>query len=84
MLAMELAPRLKDYLIFSHLSAETGHKLMLEWLKVNPVLQLDMRLGEGTGAALVFPLLDAAVDIFEEMATFKEANISGKSEEDRE
>jgi len=81
MLAMELAPLSRDYLFFSHLSAEAGHKLMLEWLGVKPLLQLDMRLGEGTGAVLAFPLLDAAVRVYEEMATFDEAKISPKREE---
>ena len=59
-----------------HLSAEAGHKVMLDWLKKEPLLRLNMRLGEGTGAVLAFPIFDAAVKIFEEMATFQEAGIS--------
>lgn len=82
MLAMEMAPLASDYLFFSHLSAEAGHKVMLDWLNVNPLLHLDMRLGEGTGAVLVFNLIDAAVKIYEEMATFSEAEITCRKEED--
>jgi nicotinate-nucleotide--dimethylbenzimidazole phosphoribosyltransferase len=76
MLAMEMAPLCSEYLFFSHLSAEAGHKVMLDWLKKEPLLRLNMRLGEGTGAVLAFPIFDAAVKIFEEMATFQEAGIS--------
>lgn len=80
MLAMQLAPQVQEYLFFSHLSAEAGHQKMLEWLGVKPLLHLDMRLGEGTGAVLAFPLIDAAVRIYFEMATFEGAGISGQSE----
>lgn len=82
MLAMELAPLSREYLFFSHLSAEAGHKLMLDWLGVQPLFRFDMRLGEGTGAVMVFPVLEASVRIYEEMATFEEAQISPKKEED--
>lgn len=78
MLAIEMAPLCRNYLFFSHLSAESGHKPMLEWMDIRPLLHLDMRLGEGTGAVMIFPLLDAAVKIYEEMATFEEAEITGQ------
>jgi nicotinate-nucleotide--dimethylbenzimidazole phosphoribosyltransferase len=80
MVAMQLAPQVRDYLFFSHLSAEAGHQKMLEWLGVKPLLHLDMRLGEGTGAVLAFPLIDVAVRIYFEMATFEGAGISGQIE----
>ena len=76
MVAIELAHLSKPYLFFSHLSAEAGHKTMLQWLGIEPLLHLDMRLGEGTGAVLLFPLIDAAVRIYQEMATFEEAAVS--------
>lgn len=84
MLAIELAPMCRNYLFFSHLSAESGHQLMLDWMNIKPLLHLDMRLGEGTGAVLLFPIMDAAVKIYEEMATFEEAEISGQEPDDSE
>ena len=78
LLAVELEPRVKPFLIASHLSVEAGHHAILERLGLRPLLELDMRLGEGTGAALAFHLLDAAVNTLNEMATFSEAGVSGK------
>lgn len=78
MLAVTLAPACKDYLIFAHRSKENGHALMLAWLNVKPLLDLDLRLGEGTGAALGISLAEAACKILSEMATFGEANVSQK------
>ena len=78
LLAVELEPRLKPFLIASHLSVEVGHRAILERLNLRPLLELDLRLGEGTGAALAFPLVDAAVNTLNEMATFSEAGVSGK------
>ena len=80
MLAIEMAPLCSEYLFFSHLSAEAGHRVMLDWLKKEPFLHLNMRLGEGTGAVLAFPIIDAAVKIFQGMATFREAGISSGNE----
>jgi nicotinate-nucleotide--dimethylbenzimidazole phosphoribosyltransferase len=66
-------------LIAAHRSQEQGHQLMLEWLGLKPLLDLDLRLGEGTGAALGISLAEAACKILAEMATFGEADVSGKS-----
>ena len=79
LIATALAPALKDYLIAAHLSAEPGHRLLLEYLGLRPLLTLDMRLGEGTGAALGIFLLETASRILAEMATFAEAGVSERS-----
>ena len=78
MLAFTLIPAVRDYMIAAHVSQERGHKLMLKWLKLNPLLDLNMRLGEGTGAALAFHLIEASTRILREMATFDEAGVSDK------
>lgn len=80
MLALEMAPLCSQYLFFSHLSAEFGHQAMLEWIGVKPFLHLNMCLGEGTGAVLVFPLADAAVKLFNDMAASEDAGITGYKE----
>jgi nicotinate-nucleotide--dimethylbenzimidazole phosphoribosyltransferase len=67
-------------MISAHRSQEQGHDLMLEWLKLTPLLDLHMRLGEGTGAVLAMSLAEAACKILAEMATFGEAGVSGKAE----
>ena len=79
LLAINLCPHARDVLIASHRSAEKGHGLMLEELKLTPVLDLDLRLGEGTGACIVIGLIEAAVKIMGEMATFKSAGVKEKS-----
>jgi nicotinate-nucleotide--dimethylbenzimidazole phosphoribosyltransferase len=76
--AERLRPRLFDHLFFSHCSAEGGHARVLELLKVRPILSLDMRLGEGTGAALAMNVIESALDLFHNMATFAKAGVSGK------
>jgi nicotinate-nucleotide--dimethylbenzimidazole phosphoribosyltransferase len=78
MITAALAPAARDYMIAAHLSLEHGHKLMLEWLGLNPLLDLNMRLGEGTGAALAFHLIEASTRILHEMATFGEAGVSDR------
>ena len=80
MLAVKLAPQVRDYLIASHQSQEKGHGLMLEWLGLEPLVKLDLRLGEGSGAALGITLADAACKALDEMATFAEAAVAGKKE----
>lgn len=76
LIAFELAPALKPYLIASHLSVETGHKVMLEQIGLEPFLDLGMRLGEGTGAALGISICEASVKILSQMATFEEASVT--------
>jgi nicotinate-nucleotide--dimethylbenzimidazole phosphoribosyltransferase len=76
LIAVALAPQLKDYIIAAHVSAEAGHAAMLKHMGLKPLLNLDMRLGEGTGAALGIFLVEAAVRTLNEMATFAEAGVS--------
>ncbi len=81
MIARALAPRAVDYMIASHLSEEPGHRIMLNWLGLEPMIQMRMRLGEGTGAVLAFHLIEAGLRVLREMATFSEAQVSKKSED---
>ena len=76
LLAARLQPAILDYCVFAHCSNERGHRLMLEHLNARPLLQLDLRLGEGTGSALALPLLHAAANFLAEMATFSSAQVS--------
>jgi nicotinate-nucleotide--dimethylbenzimidazole phosphoribosyltransferase len=76
--AFKINPSVKDFAIFCHQSEEKGHALLLGYLKVKPLLQLDMRLGEGTGCAVAYPLLLSAVAFFNEMASFESAGVSDK------
>ena len=76
LLAVALEPRARDYLFAGHLSAERGHSKALEHLRLEPLLQLEMRLGEGTGATLAFVIIEAAVKILSQMATFSSAGVS--------
>ncbi len=78
MIAVRLAPLVRPYLIAAHRSREQGHTLMLEWLGLEPVFDLEMRLGEGTGAVLAMSVVEAACKILAEMATFDEAGVSEK------
>ncbi len=75
--AVALCPACSDYLVPSHLSVEPGHAAVLGTLGVKPLFDLDMRLGEGTGAVLAFALIDAACEMLSGMATFAEAGVSG-------
>jgi nicotinate-nucleotide--dimethylbenzimidazole phosphoribosyltransferase len=78
LIACALAPRLQGYLIASHQSAEAGHSRLLRHLGLTPIFKLDLRLGEGTGAALGIFMAEAAARILNEMATFTEAEVSSK------
>jgi len=75
-LATKLSKNVSDYLIFSHQSQEPGHCLALKLLDAKPILDLELRLGEGTGAALAFPILESSVKVLKEMATFSTAGVS--------
>jgi nicotinate-nucleotide--dimethylbenzimidazole phosphoribosyltransferase len=79
LIAAALVPEVKPYLIAAHQSVEIGHRAMLEHLGLHPLLNLNLRLGEGTGAALAFHLLEAAVRILNDMATFGDAGVSHKA-----
>ena len=76
--AVRLAPAVSGYLLVGHRSAEPGHRLVVEALGMPPLLELGMRLGEGTGAALAMTLVEAAIRIVREMATFAQAGVSGR------
>jgi len=78
LVAARLAPAFLDYAVFSHLSMEPGHRLQLAALGVEPLLDLDLRLGEGTGAALAWPLVRAACAFLNEMASFESAGVAEK------
>ncbi len=78
MIAASLEPQVRQYLIAAHTSMERGHHLMMEWLQVKPLLDLQMRLGEGTGAVLAISLVEAACKTLCEMATFSEAGVSDR------
>jgi nicotinate-nucleotide--dimethylbenzimidazole phosphoribosyltransferase len=78
LLACTLEPTLQSYLVPAHRSVEIGHRAILEYLKLEPLLDLDLRLGEGTGAALGISLCIASAKILDEMATFADAGVAGK------
>ncbi|CAG7613824.1 Nicotinate-nucleotide--dimethylbenzimidazole phosphoribosyltransferase [Paenibacillus solanacearum] len=79
LVASRLSPLSASYMIASHLSQEQGHAMLLEEIGLTPMLHMDMRLGEGTGAVLALPLIEAAVRIMKEMASFADAGVSGAS-----
>jgi nicotinate-nucleotide--dimethylbenzimidazole phosphoribosyltransferase len=79
LIAVTLQPRCRPYLIASHRSVERGHRVLLERLQLKPLFDLDLRLGEGTGACLGIELVQVAIKVLTEMATFDEAGVSGRS-----
>jgi nicotinate-nucleotide--dimethylbenzimidazole phosphoribosyltransferase len=76
-LAWMIEPRLADFMFAAHRSVEPAHGAMLSLLGLAPILDLEMRLGEGTGCACAMPLIEAGVKVIREMATFAEAGVSG-------
>ncbi|MEN8141361.1 MAG: nicotinate-nucleotide--dimethylbenzimidazole phosphoribosyltransferase [Thermodesulfobacteriota bacterium] len=82
--ALKMQPAVADYLFFSHMSAEQGHRHFFTEMNFSPLLHLDLRLGEGTGAALAMPIIEAGVKIITEMATFAEAGVEIGEESERE
>jgi nicotinate-nucleotide--dimethylbenzimidazole phosphoribosyltransferase len=78
LIAYYIEPKVKDYMIAGHCSVERGHRIILEHIGLKPILDLDLRLGEGTGAALGMNIIEAAVKILTQMATFKSASVSEK------
>ncbi|MBU1853753.1 MAG: nicotinate-nucleotide--dimethylbenzimidazole phosphoribosyltransferase [Candidatus Omnitrophica bacterium] len=81
LIAYHLEPKVKDYLIAAHCSVERGHRIILDHIGISPLLNLNMRLGEGTGAALGMSLVESGIKIMTQMATFKSANVSEKIEQ---
>ena len=79
LIAYTLEPKVKDYMIAAHCSVESGHKIALEFLGLKPILDLNLRLGEGTGAVLAMNIVEAGVKILNEMATFQSASVSEKN-----
>jgi nicotinate-nucleotide--dimethylbenzimidazole phosphoribosyltransferase len=76
LIAAQFAPQVTDYLIAGHRSVEPGHQIALQTLGLKPLLDLDLRLGEGTGAVLALPIVEAAMRTLQEMATFESAGVS--------
>jgi nicotinate-nucleotide--dimethylbenzimidazole phosphoribosyltransferase len=75
--AFAIEPRARGYFFAGHQSEEPGHKVLLEYIGLKPILSLNMRLGEGTGAVLAFPMIESAICLYNEMATFTSAGVSG-------
>ncbi len=82
LIAHTLSPHVRDYMVAGHVSAEAGHRIVLSHLGLEPLLDLDMRLGEGTGAVLAMGLVEAAAACLADMATFAEAGVSDREPED--
>jgi len=76
LVAAKLQPNILNYCVFSHCSDESGHQKMLDFLKVKPLLRMNLRLGEGSGVALAYPLVVAAVNFLNNMASFESAHVS--------
>lgn len=79
LIAYGIEPKTKDYMFAAHKSQEIGHQAMLDYIGLKPILNLDLRLGEGTGAALAMFMIEAGLKIYKEMATFGEAKVSERS-----
>jgi len=80
LLAYQLEPKVKNYMIAAHCSLEQGHRVVLNHIGLKPILDLNLRLGEGTGAALGINIVEASIKIITEMATFKSAAVSQESQ----
>lgn len=78
-LAVALEPKVRGYLIAGHRSEEPGHRLLLDYLKLTPILSLEMRLGEGSGAVLAMAIIESAIGLYSQMATFTSAGVSEAS-----
>jgi nicotinate-nucleotide--dimethylbenzimidazole phosphoribosyltransferase len=79
LIAYSIEPIVKDYMFAAHNSVEKGHVIILEKMGLKPILDLNMRLGEGTGAALAISVIEAGLKLYREMATFDEAGVSKES-----
>jgi nicotinate-nucleotide--dimethylbenzimidazole phosphoribosyltransferase len=78
LIAQTLCPQVTDYLFAGHCSDESGHRAMLGHLNLDPILDLGMRLGEGTGGALAMSIIQSATSVFKEVMTFEEAGVADK------
>jgi len=83
LIAFTLKPEVKEYMIAAHCSQEKGHSLMLAYMGLRPLLDLDMHLGEGTGAALGMSIIEASIKILNEMATFQSAAVSERTDKQK-
>jgi nicotinate-nucleotide--dimethylbenzimidazole phosphoribosyltransferase len=81
LVAYTIQPAVRDYIFAAHNSVEKGHRVMLAAMELTPILDLGLRLGEGTGAALAMLMIEAGLKIYNEMATFEEAGVSEKIED---
>jgi nicotinate-nucleotide--dimethylbenzimidazole phosphoribosyltransferase len=82
LVAYSLNPRVRGYMIAGHVSVEQGHRTQLAHMGLAPLLNLDLRLGEGTGAVLAIPIIESALRAHDEMLTFAEAGVSEQLEEE--
>jgi nicotinate-nucleotide--dimethylbenzimidazole phosphoribosyltransferase len=80
LIAAKLSPNAINYFIAGHRGVEPGHTYALQALGLTPILELSMRLGEGTGAVLALPIIEAAMRTMQEMTTFTDAGVSGRSD----
>lgn len=78
LVAYQINPQIIKNSLFCHLSDEYGHQSLLDFLKVRPILKLNLRLGEGTGCALAYPIIQSALLFFNEMSSFEEAGVADK------
>ena len=78
--ALRIVPEIKQYAVFAHKSDEQGHGKILKYMQVEPLISLGMRLGEGTGAAVAFPILQSAVSFLNQMASFESAGVSSRTD----
>ena len=78
LIAVRINPSCRDWLMFAHQSAEPAHRLALEALEAKPLIDLGLRLGEGSGAAVALPVIKSAIAVHNRMATFEEAAVAAK------